>query len=92
MTINLDTKRLHIRNFLPTDSQALYEMIIQYQTSEMAAFDHQWPTSKEEIKGVAEWFAGGDDFQAVCLRETDQCIVLVYLNSEQDEEACVYNC
>ena len=87
--INLETDRLVLRNFKPDDWEALYEMISQYEASEVAAYDQQWPTEAEDIKGVTEWFAGGDSFLAVCLRDSDQFIGLVSLNPE--EKKGVYN-
>ena len=66
----IETDRLAIRNFAPGDWSALQEMAIQYQASEWAKHEDPWPTSAEEIKGMAEWFARGDDYLAVCLKET----------------------
>lgn len=87
----LTTERLVIRNFKSGDWEALLEMILKYEASPYAKFDQQWPTSPEEIKGVAEWFASGDGFLAVCLKETGRLIGFVALNPEQDEERRVYN-
>ncbi len=64
----LETERLVVRNFVPDDWRALREMIMQYEDSEYAAYDHQWPTSEEEVRDVAEMFADGDSFLAVCLK------------------------
>ena len=89
--IALETTRLLIRNFKPEDWQALHEMIVQYQASELAAYDHRWPTSPEEIQGVAAWFAGGDHFLAVCLKDTGRLIGFVALNPEQPEQDRVFN-
>jgi RimJ/RimL family protein N-acetyltransferase len=89
--ISLATQRLNIRNFTIDDGEALYRMILQYQSTEYAAYDQQWPTTPQEIKGVAEWFASGDNFLAVCLGDTNQFIGFVGLNPEQDEGARVYN-
>lgn len=79
----LETERLIIRNFGTGDSEALHEMICQYESSELAAYDQQWPTSPEEIKGVTEWFAAGDSYLAVCLKDTGRFIGFVALNPEQ---------
>jgi RimJ/RimL family protein N-acetyltransferase len=78
----LDTDRLIIRNFQSNDWQALLAMIVQYQASEFAAYDQQWPTSQEEIRKVTKWFASGDSFLAVCLKDTSQLIGFVGLNPE----------
>jgi hypothetical protein len=84
MTV-LETERLIIRNFGTGDSEALHEMICQYESSELAAYDQQRPTSPEEIKGVTEWFAAGDSYFAVCLKDTGRFIGFVALNPEQKE-------
>lgn len=81
----IETDRLVIRNFFPEDWRDLHEMIVNYQASEVAQYDHQWPTSQEEIKGVAEWFSGGDRFLAVCLNSTGRLIGFVSLNPEDAE-------
>jgi RimJ/RimL family protein N-acetyltransferase len=65
-------------------------MIVQYERSDYAAYDQPWPTSLEEIKGVTEWFAGGDNFLAVCLKDTNQFIGFVALNPEQTVDDRVY--
>jgi [ribosomal protein S5]-alanine N-acetyltransferase len=80
-----------VRNFQINDCEALHEMIVQYEASEFAAYDQQWPTSAEEIKGITEWFASGDNFLAVCLKETNQFIGFVALNTEEGEGSQEYN-
>lgn len=82
----LETERLIIRNFRASDWQALYKLIVQYQASEFAPYDHQWPTSRAEIKKIAEWFAGGDCYMAVCLKDTSQLIGFVSLHPEQGDD------
>lgn len=79
------TERLTLRNFCPEDWRDLHEMIVQYQASEYAQYDHQWPTSQGEIQGVARWFSEGDSYLAVCLRSTGKLIGLVALNQEERE-------
>ncbi len=81
----LETERLIIRNFQTSDGHALYELIVQYQASELAPYDQQWPTAQEEIRKVTEWFAGGDSFLAVCLKDTSQLIGFVSLNAEEGD-------
>jgi RimJ/RimL family protein N-acetyltransferase len=89
--ITMDTERLVIRNFRAEDGVALHEMITQYAASPYAAYDQQWPTGLEEVKGVAGWFANGDSFLAVCLKETGRFIGFVALNEEQSEGGRVFN-
>jgi len=81
----METERLIVRNFRASDWQALYEIIVQYQASELAPYDHQWPTSHEEIRRITEWFASGDSFLAVCLKDLSQLIGFVRLNPEEGE-------
>ena len=87
----LETERLIIRNFQSSDWQALYELIVQYQASEFAPYDHQWPTSQEEIRKITEWFADGDSYMAVCLKGTSQLIGFVSLNPEQGDDQRQFN-
>jgi len=88
MTI-LETERLLIRNFRSDDWEALHEIISQYESSEFAAYDRQWPTSPEEIKRITEWFASGDSYLAVCLKATRRLIGFVALNQEQEDDRTV---
>jgi RimJ/RimL family protein N-acetyltransferase len=78
----IETDRLVIRNFDVDDWRALQEMVVRYQASEYAQYDHPWPTSAEEIQGVAEWFAGGDSYLAVCLKGAGELVGLVALNQK----------
>ena len=87
----LETERLIIRNFQTSDWHALHELIVQYQASELAPYDHQWPTSKEDIRKVTEWFAAGDSFLAVCLKDTSQLIGFVSLNAEEGDDQRQFN-
>jgi RimJ/RimL family protein N-acetyltransferase len=83
--IPIETDRLVLRNFNGNDCEALHKMIVQYEASEYAAYDEQWPTSVEEIKGVTEWFASGDNFLAACLKDTGQFLGFVALNPEKED-------
>jgi len=82
----LETERLLIRNFRGGDWEALHEIISQYESSELTAYDQQWPTSPEEIKGITEWFASGDSYLAVCLKATGRLAGFVALNQEQEDD------
>lgn len=81
----IETDRLVLRNFRSGDCEALREMILQYQASEVAAYDHQWPTDPAAFPGIVEWFASGDSYLAVCLRDTGRFIGLVCLNGDTRE-------
>ena len=89
--VALETDRLALRNFKYSDWEDLHAMIMQYKASAFADYDQPWPASPEEIKGVINWFASGDQFLAVCLKGTRQFIGFVALNPETDEGSLVYN-
>lgn len=89
--VGLETERLHIRNFRSADWEALHEIIVQYESSGWAAYDQPWPTSPEEIQQITAWFASGDSYLAVCLKETDRCIGFVALNQESKEASQEFN-
>lgn len=89
--IPIETERLVVRNFKANDWEALHKMIVQYEASEYAAYDQQWPTSVKEIQGIAAWFASGDNFLAVCLKEASQFIGFVALNPEEGEDRQEYD-
>ena len=84
MTV-LETERLILRNFRRDDWEALHEMIVQYEASELGAYDQPWPTSPQEIKQITEWFAGGDSYLAVCLKDLGRFIGFVSLTPEGRE-------
>jgi RimJ/RimL family protein N-acetyltransferase len=87
----LETERLIIRNFQSSDWQSLHELIVQYQASEFAPYDQQWPTSQEDIRKITEYFAGGDNFMAICLKNTQQLIGFVSLNPEKGDVERQFN-
>ena len=89
--ISLETDRLTIRNFTPDDWPELQEMVIAYQASEAARYEDPWPTSAEKVKGIAAWFASGDDYLAVCLKTTGKLIGFVAINRRQEREGRAHN-
>jgi ribosomal-protein-alanine N-acetyltransferase len=89
--ISLETERLVIRNFAPDDWQALQEVIVAYQASDSAQYEDPWPTSDKEVRGIAGWFASGNDYLAVCLKETGTLLGLVAINRRTDQDAPTYN-
>jgi ribosomal-protein-alanine N-acetyltransferase len=82
----IETDRLAIRNFHADDWPDLREMILQYQASAYAQYDHPWPTGTDEIKGVTEWFAEGDSYLAVCLKTTSKLIGFIALNPHEEQD------
>lgn len=87
----IETERLMLRNFTAEDGPALLKMIVQYQASPYAKYDHPWPADPEQIKGVAKRFAKGDAYLAVCLKETRVFIGFVYLNPVKTGSGAVFN-
>jgi ribosomal-protein-alanine N-acetyltransferase len=87
----LETERLIIRNFVADDWQDLQEAIINYQASEWAKYEDPWSTAAEDIKGIVSWFASGDEFLAVCLKETGKLIGFVAINRRTEQEERVHN-
>jgi RimJ/RimL family protein N-acetyltransferase len=75
-----------IRNFSPGDWQELQELAIRYQASEYAQYDHPWPTDAEKVKDMAEWFASGDGYLAVCLKSTGRLIGLLNIHWRKELE------
>ncbi|MBN2393277.1 MAG: GNAT family N-acetyltransferase [Anaerolineae bacterium] len=84
--ITLETDRLIIRDFRPDDWQELLELAIRYQASEYAKYDHPWPTTEEEVRGMAEWLSGEEGFRAVCLKSTGKLIGLLNIDRKKDVE------
>ena len=79
----LETLRLTLRSFEADDWRALQEMTLQIESSEYAAYDFAWPTSGEEIRGIAKWFASGDRYLAVCLQPTGRFIGSISLTQAE---------
>ena len=84
--VKIETERLIIRNFIADDCQALQEMVMQKESSEYAVYDHEWPTTEKEIKGIIEWFASGNRFLAVCLKIEDELIGFISLDNSNRGE------
>jgi ribosomal-protein-alanine N-acetyltransferase len=89
--VSFETDRLTVRNFRPDDWHQLQELAVAYRASDAAQYEEPWPTSTEEVKGMAGWFAGGDDYLAVCLKDTGTLIGLVAINRRDDAEGQVHN-
>lgn len=89
--IALETDRLIIRNFTPDDWQQLQELAIEYRASKWAQYEDPWPTSEQEVKGMAGWFASGDGYLAACLKDTGKLIGLVAIEWRKEQEGQVHN-
>jgi ribosomal-protein-alanine N-acetyltransferase len=86
-----DTQRLAIRNFVPEDRGMLREIILEKEASEYAAYDYEFPTSEEEVGKIADWFASGDSFLAVCLKDSNTPIGYIAFGRAQDAEDSAYD-
>lgn len=89
--ILMETKRLIIRNFQPDDWQDLQEVAVEYQASEWARYEDPWPTSAEEVQGMAKFFAAGDDFLAVSLKDGGKLIGLIAIDPRKEQAGRVHN-
>lgn len=87
----IETDRCILRNFAPDDWQELQEVVAQHQASDSAHYEPPWPTSAEEVQGIAAHFARGDDFLAVCLKTTGKVIGLVAIGRRKEQEEQVHN-
>ena len=87
--IRLETERLIIRNFTADDWKDIAKIAMNYEKSEYAKTDDgPWPNNLEEYKGIAEWFAKGDDFVAIVLKAEKQLIgwIAKARNEEKEKE------
>jgi ribosomal-protein-alanine N-acetyltransferase len=84
--ITIRTDRLLIRNFRQADWRELQELVIRYQASEYAQYDHRWPIASEEVARIAGWFASGDRYLAVCIEGTGELIGLVAMSPSAAHE------
>jgi len=89
--ITLETERLRIRNFTTNDGPAFREVILNYQASESAKFEPPWPTSPDEVQGIVQWFASGDDYLCVCLKDSGTVIGMLAIERRKESEAHVRN-
>ena len=85
--IRIETERLLIRNFTIEDIQGLYAIAMDYEKSDLAQFDHgPWPSDIEEHKKIVKWFAEGDDFVAVVLKESKKLIGFISKGKKEGKE------
>ncbi len=89
--IKLDTDRLTIRNFLDDDWQDLQDAVVQYQATEWAKLEDPWPTATEEVKGMTKFFASGNNYLAVTLKDTGKLIGLIAIEPRQGQTEPVHN-
>jgi RimJ/RimL family protein N-acetyltransferase len=80
MVPRIETERLVIRPFVPEDWPGMQALAINKESSRGARYDHTWPTTEDECKGMAEYFAGGQYYAAV-LKQNQRIIGLLAFNS-----------
>lgn len=84
--INIETKRLILRNFMINDFTDLKEIIMDKESSEYAIYDHEFLTSDDKIKSITERFTQKNNFFAVYEKKEEKVIGYVCLNGESKME------
>lgn len=79
----LETERLIIRGFEPDDWMDLQEYVSQ---KDVMKYDHEWPSSDEECKGIAEYFSKGKGFWAVCHKNSSKLIGHIVSKQKEPKE------
>jgi len=85
--INRETERLILRNFKFEDWEDLLEIAQQYEKTEFANYDHQWPQTQLGIKEIIEWFSTGDSFVAVEVKSNSKVIGLIQIQRKEEYTA-----
>lgn len=83
--MDINTERLKIRNFAADDFRDVQEIIISKESSEYAVYDHQFPTSHDEVNKLTDRFVKNSGFLAVCLLSDNKVIGYVCLHGEGKE-------
>lgn len=79
----LVTRRLRIRRFRATDWREMQDYVSR---PDVTRYDHEYPTSDEACRSLAQFFAGNDGFWAVCLQEAGQLIGHVVCTRKEPAE------
>jgi ribosomal-protein-alanine N-acetyltransferase len=80
---SFETGRLIVRGFKPEDWRDLQEYVSQ---KEVTQYDHDYPGTDEDCKGIVEYFSKGDGFWAVCLKDTEKMIGHVVCHQKEPPE------
>ena len=75
--IKLESERLLLRNFEPTDWEDMLEISQQYEQTDMAQYDQEYPQTPEGMKEVIGFLGSGDEFAAVVLKNQPKVIGLI---------------
>ncbi|MBK5115200.1 MAG: GNAT family N-acetyltransferase [Candidatus Heimdallarchaeota archaeon] len=81
--IKRETERLVLRNFTPDDWEAMLELSQQYEQTDMAQYDQQFPQTVEGMKEAVVWLSSGDSFAAVVLKSNQKMIGLVQFQRKE---------
>jgi RimJ/RimL family protein N-acetyltransferase len=76
----LETERLIIRRFTDGDREDFERLIIDKMNSKYAIYDQQFPTDKESLRKVFDFFKQSDEFFSVELKENHRVIGFLSLN------------
>ena len=81
--INRETERLKLRNFTINDLEDMLELSQQYEATEMAQYDQQFPQTAEGMKEVMQFLSTGDGFAAVELKSNKKVIGLLQIQRKK---------
>jgi len=81
--IRLESERLVLRNFRPTDWEDMLEISQQYEQTDMAQYDQEFPQTPEEMKELVGILGSGDEFVAVVLKDRSKVIGLIQFQRKQ---------
>ena len=89
--IEIETKRLLLRNFRADDEEGLYLVVQTYKETEYAKMEekdtgNRWPDERDQYKGIVEWFSNRDDYIAVIIKDKNQLIGFINKSVTRDKE------
>ena len=82
--ITLETERLLLRNFKPTDWEDLLEITQQYEQSDMGQYDQEYPQTPEGIKELIPILSSSDEFTAIVLKNQPKVIGTVQFQRKNE--------
>lgn len=81
----MESKRLIIRRFTANDGEDLKEYAIYKESAGFDAWE-KWPTDSDGCRDVAEFFAGSDNYWAVCRKTDGKMIGFISFNNVNEEK------
>jgi len=84
--MHIETERIVIRKFKPSDWKDLQEIAVSKENSPFAACDHAWPTDESTIKSVCEYFANDNSIWAVEARDLQKVVCFINFNSMDGQQ------